>query len=131
MTIITVGIDLAKNVFAVHGVDDNGKPALVKPKVARADLLPLIAQLPPCVIGMEACSGAHHWAYSASTATPSNSWPQVNRSMETGQWHGQWGLSSHSSIKPFIAPLKTHPSPNLIQASRYRQPPRNPPAQPP
>ncbi len=38
---ITVGIDLAKNVFAEHGVNDNGKPALVKPKVSRADLLPL------------------------------------------------------------------------------------------
>ena len=62
MSIITVGIDLAKNVFAVHGVDDNGKSALVKPKVARADLLALIVQLPPCLIGMEACSGAHHWA---------------------------------------------------------------------
>ena len=62
MSIITVGIDLAKNVFAVHGVDDNGKAALVKPKVSREHLLPLIAQLPPCVIGMQACSGAHHWA---------------------------------------------------------------------
>ena len=62
MSILTIGIDLAKNVFAVHGVDDNGKPALVKPKVSREHLLPLIAQLPPCVIGMEACSGAHHWA---------------------------------------------------------------------
>ena len=62
MSIITVGIDLAKNVFAVHGVDDNGKPVLVKPKVARDKLVELIAQLPPCVIGMEACSGAHHWA---------------------------------------------------------------------
>jgi transposase len=62
MSIITVGIDLAKNVFAVHGVDDNGKPVLVKPKVARDKLAELIAQLPPCIIGMEACSGAHHWA---------------------------------------------------------------------
>ena len=62
MSIITVGIDLAKNVFAVHGVDDNGKAALVKPKVSRDKLLELVAQLPPCVIGMEACSGAHHWA---------------------------------------------------------------------
>ncbi|MDG6392960.1 transposase, partial [Pseudomonas savastanoi pv. phaseolicola] len=35
---------------------------LVKPKVARDQLVPLIAQLPPCLIGMEACSGAHHWA---------------------------------------------------------------------
>ena len=62
MNIITVGIDLAKNVFAVHGVDDNGKAVLVKPKVSREQLLPLLVQLPPCVIGMEACSGAHHWA---------------------------------------------------------------------
>ena len=62
MSIMTVGIDLAKNVFAVHGVDDNGKPVLVKPKVSREHLLALIAQLPPCLIGMEACTGAHHWA---------------------------------------------------------------------
>ena len=62
MSIITVGIDLAKNVFAVHGVDDNGKPVLVKPKVARDKLLELVANLPPCLIGMEACSGAHYWA---------------------------------------------------------------------
>jgi len=62
MSIITVGIDLAKNMFAVHGVDNSGKAALVKPKVSRADLLPLVANLPPCTIGMEACSGAHHWA---------------------------------------------------------------------
>ena len=47
MRIITVGIDLAKNVFAVHGVSDTGKAVLVKPKVAREQLLPLIVQLPP------------------------------------------------------------------------------------
>ena len=47
MNITTVGIDLAKNVFAMHGVNDSGKPVLAKPKVPRADLLPLIAQLPP------------------------------------------------------------------------------------
>lgn len=62
MSIITVGIDLAKNVFAVHGVDEAGKAVLVKPKIARDQLSELIAQLPPCLIGMEACTGAHHWA---------------------------------------------------------------------
>ena len=62
MAIVTVGIDLAKNVFAVHGLDAAGKPALVRPNVPRAKLLELIASLPPCLIGMEACSGAHHWA---------------------------------------------------------------------
>ena len=62
MKIITLGIDLAKNVFAVHGVDEFGKVALVRPSVRRDQLLALIATLPPCVFGMEACSGAHHWA---------------------------------------------------------------------
>ena len=62
MTILTVGIDLAKNVFAVHGRNEEGKPVLVRPAVPRARLLELIASLPPCLIGMEACSGAHHWA---------------------------------------------------------------------
>jgi transposase len=62
MNIITVGIDLAKHIFAVHGVDQHGKAVLVKPRVARDQLLTLVAQLPPCTIGMEACTGAHHWA---------------------------------------------------------------------
>ncbi|MET3373571.1 transposase [Variovorax boronicumulans] len=62
MTILIIGIDLAKDVFAVHGVDKAGKPTLVRPSVPRTKLLELIAGLPPCVIGMEACSGAHHWA---------------------------------------------------------------------
>ncbi len=62
MTITTVGIDLAKNVFAVHCVDQHGKTVLVKPKVSRAVLPELIASFPPCVIGMEAFSGAHYWA---------------------------------------------------------------------
>jgi transposase len=62
MAIVFVGIDLAKNVFAVHGVDEHGKPALVRCSVPRAKLHALVASLPPCTIAMEACSGAHHWA---------------------------------------------------------------------
>jgi transposase len=62
MAIVTLGIDLAKNVFALHGVDATGRAVLVRPSVARGKLLELIAALPPCLIAMEACSGAHHWA---------------------------------------------------------------------
>lgn len=62
MAIVTVGIDLAKNVFSVHGVDESGKAILVRPNVKRAALLELLSSLPPCLIGMEACSDAHHWA---------------------------------------------------------------------
>lgn len=62
MAILYVGIDLAKSVFAVHGVNEAGHAELVRPCVPRARLHELIAALPPCVIGMEACTGAHHWA---------------------------------------------------------------------
>lgn len=62
MAILYVGVDLAKNVFAVHGVNEAGRPELVRPAVPRARLHELIASLPPCTIGMEACTGAHHWA---------------------------------------------------------------------
>lgn len=62
MAIVTLGIDLAKNVFALHGVDATGKVVLQRPSVARGKLLEMVASLTPCLIGMEACSGAHHWA---------------------------------------------------------------------
>jgi len=62
MSIVYVGIDLAKNVFAVHGVDAAGRPALVRPAVPRAKLHELVAGLAPCTVAMEACTGAHHWA---------------------------------------------------------------------
>ncbi len=61
MKITTVGIDLAKNVFQVHGVDERGKAVLKKP-LKREQVAPFFANLPPCLIGMEACGSAHHWA---------------------------------------------------------------------
>ena len=62
MAIITTGIDLAKNVFALHGVTQTGAVQLRQPRVTRGKLNALVASLPPCVVAMEACSGAHHWA---------------------------------------------------------------------
>jgi len=60
MKITTVGIDLAKNVFQVHGIDERGKVALRR-QLKRHQVAPFFANLPPCVIGMEACASAHHW----------------------------------------------------------------------
>ena len=59
--VTTVGIDLAKSVFSLHGVDERGARVLHK-TVSRARLSALVATLPRCLIGMEACSGAHEWA---------------------------------------------------------------------
>ena len=54
--IVTLGIDLAKKVFALHGVNDAGQPVLVRPNVARSALVEVVAKLPSCLVGMEACS---------------------------------------------------------------------------
>ena len=59
--ITAVGLDLAKQIIQVHAIDRSGRVVLRK-TVRRERLLGLLAQLPRCIVGMEACSGAHHWA---------------------------------------------------------------------
>ena len=61
MKITTIGIDLAKSVFQIHGVDQRGKTVLKK-QLKRVQMAVFFANLSPCLIGMEACGGAHHWA---------------------------------------------------------------------
>lgn len=61
MKITTIGIDLAKAVFQIHGVDERGKVA-VRKQLKRAEMATYFANLEPCLIGMEACGSAHHWA---------------------------------------------------------------------
>ena len=61
MKITTIGIDLAKNAFQVHGVDAHGKTVLKK-QLKRDQMATFFANLPPCLIGMEACGSAHYWA---------------------------------------------------------------------
>ena len=60
MQITTIGIDLAKNVFQVHGVNAHGKVVLRK-QLRRDQMAVFFANLPACLIGMEACGSAHHW----------------------------------------------------------------------
>src|SRR5271156_2089732 len=61
MQVITIGLDLAKNVFQVHGVDASGT-VVIRKALRRAHVLPFFAELPPCLIGAEACSSANYWA---------------------------------------------------------------------
>ncbi len=61
MKIVTIGIDLAKEVFAVHGVDTSGHIVLRK-QIKRSEMSNFFVNLEPCLIGMEACGSAHHWA---------------------------------------------------------------------
>src|SRR6187455_2191527 len=60
-TITTIGLDLAKSVFQVHGVDAAGQ-VVIRRALRRAQMMPFFARLPSCLIGMEACGTSHFWA---------------------------------------------------------------------
>ena len=61
MKITTIGIDLAKEVFQIHGVDAQGK-VMLRRQLRRSEMSRFFANLGPCLIGMEACGSSHHWA---------------------------------------------------------------------
>ena len=64
--VITIGVDLAKNVFQVHGVDAEGG-VVVRRQLRRGQVLRFFKRQPPCLVGMEACATAHHWAREIET----------------------------------------------------------------
>src|SRR5262252_6757052 len=61
MEITTVGLDIAKRVFQLHGVDAAGKTVLRR-KLQRSEVLAFFKALPPCLVGIEACGTTHYWA---------------------------------------------------------------------
>ena len=61
MQVTTIGLDLAKQVFQVHGIDAQGN-AVIRKALRRAHVLPFFKELSPCLVGIEACSSANYWA---------------------------------------------------------------------
>ena len=58
---VVIGLDIAKNVFQVHGADSEGR-CVLRRRLRRADVVSFFARLPPCLVGIEACPSGHHWA---------------------------------------------------------------------
>ena len=85
-----IGLDIAKNSFQVHGVDKRGK-VLFNKKLKRAAVLPFFANLPPCLVGIEACGGSHYWARELAK-------------LDTGH---TVRLISPRHVKPFVVNNKT------------------------
>ncbi len=65
MNVTTVGLDLAKNVFQVHGIDGIGK-VMVRRSLRRRQVIPFFRKLEPCLVGVEACGTSHYWARAIS-----------------------------------------------------------------
>jgi len=59
--VTTIGLDIAKSVFQVHGVDVHGN-VLVRRQLKRRHVVAFFEKLPPCLVGMEACASSHHWS---------------------------------------------------------------------
>ena len=59
--VVTIGLDIAKSVFQVHGIDAQGA-VVVRQRLQRSRVLPFFAKRVPCLVGIEACGSAHHWA---------------------------------------------------------------------
>ena len=85
-----IGLDIAKNVFQVHGVDKHGRDVLKK-KLQRSAVLSFFANLPPCLVGIEACGGSYYWAREISK-------------LDTGH---TVRLISPRLVKPFVINNKT------------------------
>ena len=66
MKITTVGVDLAKNVFQVHGIDEAGA-VIVRKTLRRRQMMPFFNRLEPCLVGIEACGTSHYWARELQT----------------------------------------------------------------
>ena len=60
-TVTTIGLDIAKSVFQVHGVDAAGQ-VVVRRQLKRRYVLAFFEKLPPCLVGIEACASSHHWS---------------------------------------------------------------------
>lgn len=86
--VCTIGLDIAKNKFQVHGEDQNGKQMFNK-QISRKDVLTFFANLPPCLVGIEACGGSHYWA------------------REISKFGHQVKLMSPRLVKPFVINNKT------------------------
>ena len=70
MQVISIGLDIAKRVFQVHGIDSEGA-IVVRRKLKRSQLLDFFDRLAPCLVGIEACAKTHHWARASPSRLPS------------------------------------------------------------
>ena len=68
-TVTTVGLDIAKSVFQVHGIDAKGD-VIIRRQLKRRYVLAFFQKLPSCLVGIEACASSHHWSRAAHGARP-------------------------------------------------------------
>ena len=105
-TVTTIGLDIAKSVFQVHGIDAEGK-VLIRRQLKRRYLLAFFEKLQPCLVGIEACATSHHWSrelkalgHTVRLMPPSYVKPYIKRQMTTRHMLGPSRRLSMISVRP-------------------------------
>jgi transposase len=126
MTIETLGVDIAKNVFQLHGVNRNGR-VVMKRRVMRDQLLAVLAQIDPCTMVVEACTGAFYWArkfealgHQVKIISPQYVKPFVRRQKNDGNDAEAICTAARQPHIPFV-PKKTIPQQDIQALHRARQ----------
>jgi transposase len=126
MTILTLGIDIAKNVFQLHGVSQTGA-AVLKRRVMRDSLMQVIAQLAPCTIAIEARTGAFYWqrrfeehGHTVKIISPQYVKPFVRRQKNDGNDAGAICIAARQPHMRFV-PKKTLEQQGIQTLHRARQ----------
>src|SRR5262245_5001256 len=91
----TIGLDIAKSIFQVHGIDADGQ-VVIRRKLKRRYVLAFFAKVPSCLIGMEACATSHHWSRELQALTRS-----ANSIMASGLTAAQTGRT-HDRTRPML-----------------------------
>src|SRR5437764_14441080 len=117
MQVTTVGLDLAKRIFQVHGVDAAGK-VVIRRRFQRSEIAAFFADLPACLVGIEACATAHHWArligasgHQVRLIPPSYVNPYVRRSKTDAAGAGAICEAVGRPTAHFLPDESAHPTP--------------------
>jgi hypothetical protein len=97
LTITTIGLDIAKSVFQVHGVDAVGQ-AIIRRQLKRRYVLTFFQKLSPCLVGIEACASAHHW--SRELQALGHTVRLMPQRFNRRDWHF-FGLGAISALSPY------------------------------